>query len=667
MASARDGGCCPLHTCELCGQDGLTEADMRSHMLLQHVQTSPACPFCDLGEATLLQVVIKVIMAVNVSGDLTNSELELHVNTAHLDFLTPESEDLNYLEAGAGNSDWGSLWELDRCAGEAGLTGGVADSPEVSERQRDSERGEENPFVDSDVSDTEEDTTVCSVLERKKPFDNLDRSPEDMFSSPKRLRAGSSTCTSSPSSPRLDKSQLSLPLRPRPTGGHSPAQTGSPLCCPLCPYSHSDPDTLQAHVNSEHLDTPAAASVTCHACPLCDVTCDNVTLLEAHVNTAHADIVSPPDNHHRNKDTNSSPVCPVCGQCNWASSAALQSHVESHFSSPSPGPAPTTDQRLALQLQESELRRREEEAEFASLQAQYGMDEQGNYVQQSVNGLRKAVVSGKLSVVDYYERQHLVAQSEKSGVDDMSSATRNVTGIISRRSHNTGLAMASKMDHYASSYGDKGWGCGYRNLQMLLSCLLYSSQYRDALATKILFNRNNVTMPSISRLQKIIEDAWHQGFDRMGCEQLGGKLVNTRKWIGATEIYTFLSFCDIHCEIIDFHRPTSNDGAHPAMFQWLLDYFRGQGRASCPVYLQHQGHSRTVMGVETTGNNIKLLVLDPSHSPDSINSDNVMRMVRKTLNSMKSKQYQLVVVRGVIDRPEMRETKKVVISTRIPP
>ena len=85
------------------------------------------------------------------------------------------------------------------------------------------------------------------------------------------------------------------------------------------------------------------------------------------------------------------------------------------------------------------------------------------------------------------------------------------------------------------------------------------------------------------------------------------------------------------------------------------------------MYLQHQGHSRTVMGVETTGNNIKLLVLDPSHSTQNINSDNVMRMVRKTLNSMKSKQYQLVVVRGVINRPEMREAKKVVISTRIPP
>ena len=59
MASARDGGSCPLHTCELCGQEGLTEADMRSHMLLQHVQASPVCPFCDLGEAIFFRYVIQ--------------------------------------------------------------------------------------------------------------------------------------------------------------------------------------------------------------------------------------------------------------------------------------------------------------------------------------------------------------------------------------------------------------------------------------------------------------------------------------------------------------------------------------------------------------------------------------------------------------------------------
>ena len=38
------------YTCELCGQAGLSDSDMRSHMLLQHVEGGPACPVCDLGK-----------------------------------------------------------------------------------------------------------------------------------------------------------------------------------------------------------------------------------------------------------------------------------------------------------------------------------------------------------------------------------------------------------------------------------------------------------------------------------------------------------------------------------------------------------------------------------------------------------------------------------------
>ncbi|CAB0034145.1 unnamed protein product [Trichogramma brassicae] len=49
------------------------------------------------------------------------------------------------------------------------------------------------------------------------------------------------------------------------------------------------------------------------------------------------------------------------------------------------------------------------------------------------------------------------------------------------------------------------------------------------------------SIPSISKIQKMIEWAWAQGFDIQGAEQLGGKLVNTRKWIGATEVVTLLS------------------------------------------------------------------------------------------------------------------------------
>ena len=102
------------------------------------------------------------------------------------------------------------------------------------------------------------------------------------------------------------------------------------------------------------------------------------------------------------------------------------------------------------------------------------------------------------------------------------------------------------------------------------------------------------------------------------------------------------------------------------MFQWLLDYFKA-GRSQPPVYLQHQGHSRTVVGVEQLKNSIRLLILDPSHSPDSIASPGLLRLVRKTISSMKSKQYQCVVVRGILDNTQLRETRKNVISTRIPP
>ena len=50
-----EGGCevgtarATLYTCELCGQEGLTEQEMKSHIKIQHVEATPTCPFCDLG------------------------------------------------------------------------------------------------------------------------------------------------------------------------------------------------------------------------------------------------------------------------------------------------------------------------------------------------------------------------------------------------------------------------------------------------------------------------------------------------------------------------------------------------------------------------------------------------------------------------------------------
>ena len=41
--------------------------------------------------------------------------------------------------------------------------------------------------------------------------------------------------------------------------------------------------------------------------------------------------------------------------------------------------------------------------------------------------------------------------------------------------------LAIDTDHYASTVGDAGWGCGYRNLQMLISSLLKMDIYKPVM------------------------------------------------------------------------------------------------------------------------------------------------------------------------------------------
>ena len=267
--------CFPLHTCELCGQEGLAEADMRTHMKLEHVEGSPMCPFCDLGA-------------------LSHDDMELHVNSAHLDFLTPESDDMQYLEGGGGMGEWKSIWELDKCAGEEGLAGGLGESPPYREGRDSPEGGRwggggsreirsdvdsngrvggqagcssDNPFVDSDLSDTEEDTTVCSVVEKVKDRQEKGEPPKIHVlpnSNPESPRKRPRQDTPSP---KLNKSHLTLPLR-RPTGGCSPV-LAAPLTCPMCPHTDTNPEALQEHVNRVHLDdlSPMIQSPS-HPCPL---------------------------------------------------------------------------------------------------------------------------------------------------------------------------------------------------------------------------------------------------------------------------------------------------------------------------------------------------------------------------------------------------------------
>lgn len=81
-----------------------------------------------------------------------------------------------------------------------------------------------------------------------------------------------------------------------------------------------------------------------------------------------------------------------------------------------------------------------------------------------------------------------------------------------------------------------------------------------------------------------------------GSEQLGCKLYNTRKWIGATEVVTLLSSLRINCQLVDFHRPTTSDGRHPRLFEWVLRYFE-EKKQQPPLYLQHQGINNSTLHI----------------------------------------------------------------------
>lgn len=179
--------------------------------------------------------------------------------------------------------------------------------------------------------------------------------------------------------------------------------------------------------------------------------------------------------------------------------------------------------------------------------------------------------------------------------------------------------VCSPLDFHAQTMN---WDCGYRNMQTMISSYLnHDSNVRDQL-----FSSGILTIPSLADLQKNIEKAWQKGFDQIGGMQLEYTLFNTNKWIGATEVVAMLRSCRIRACVADFDF-TSRQCDLNTMVQIVLEYFKTRCEKKkfknrgfdqkkndfvSPLYLQHQGHSRLILGVEKWVNgDVKLLILDP--------------------------------------------------------
>ncbi|SCZ96550.1 BZ3500_MvSof-1268-A1-R1_Chr8-2g10289 [Microbotryum saponariae] len=195
--------------------------------------------------------------------------------------------------------------------------------------------------------------------------------------------------------------------------------------------------------------------------------------------------------------------------------------------------------------------------------------------------------------------------------------------------------VANEHTHYIRGRGtDLVWSCGYRNAQMLFSSLRHLPEYNTSAS-------GPSPVPSILELQGVIEDAWKAGHDLNGAAYFNGRLRGSKRWTGATEMYTALTALSIRsswrstfvlhhsCQIVDFPKlPHAKKGADSSLIRWIVAYFTGTLEACCvsvsnsngdirlrasssfptsilpimsakqPLYLQHQGHSRTVVGIE---------------------------------------------------------------------
>ncbi|OQV20349.1 putative Zinc finger with UFM1-specific peptidase domain protein [Hypsibius exemplaris] len=178
------------------------------------------------------------------------------------------------------------------------------------------------------------------------------------------------------------------------------------------------------------------------------------------------------------------------------------------------------------------------------------------------------------------------------------------------------LLVCSYVGFYGRDLGDAGWGCGYRNAQMLLASLLQWPSTATTLKTELKYP----FVPNISAMQLLLQDAWSSGFSRFAAAELDGIVSDSSKWIGTAEIQALFSSLKLECHIRDFtHARIALDAGKQViaratkveclrlqqeMFTFAYDYFTRLGTTGDlfvpPLYLQYEGHSRTIIGLDIT-------------------------------------------------------------------
>ncbi|KAJ8005385.1 hypothetical protein DPEC_G00146070 [Dallia pectoralis] len=608
-------------TCDICGQQFVLEDDIKTHLLLSHVENDMSCPFCSLS---------------GVSYD----ELSFHISAAH----TEKQDHISGGRSMGGGVDGGQSVSTPISSPTATRDNDHSKQARGFSRSKDHERA---------VTTGPRSQTIGGAV-----------SPRTSSSTP--LSQG--TRTVPPGNPAVSCGSFESPVM---TSAEATSSTRSANDTSRPAKTRCVEDFMQTTAIPKCLSSPLKEKL--FPCPMCTLVCSDAFILQDHVEL-----------HLLREGTvedGKSFVCPMCPVV-CGDSTSLQEHVELHLDSDICAVSPGSDVSLARLLQdkedEKEKRRKEQEAqweveEFKKLQRQFGVDSSGGYRRQMERTMERDVSQGLMGPADFHNKKAELMESLASGVDDGRTRTPGVLGALYEYYQRDArdcvhVWLSAETDHFCSSEGDKGWGCGYRNFQMLLSSLHRMEPYKTRISGSV---------PSIPQVQVLIEGAWREGLDPQGAIQFNQQLQGTRAWIGATEIYALCTSLSVRARILDFHKPTGPGDTHPCLFDWLKKYFSEAAANGArlsprvvqtkqpPVYLQHQGHSRSIVGVEQKKNgSLCLLLLDPSCSPgemrkllsqDGATVSTAVRRMRKFPGSLKHRQYQLVATEGMLS-PKEKQT-----------
>ena len=119
------------------------------------------------------------------------------------------------------------------------------------------------------------------------------------------------------------------------------------------------------------------------------------------------------------------------------------------------------------------------------------------------------------------------------------------------------VVISGVIEHFESKKDvDMGWGCGWRNIQMMCSYLLSE----DTELREVLFGSAGF-VPDIPALQMWLEIAWGKGFDVAGGEYFNWNIRGTNKWIGTTEGAALLRSFGARAQIVDFQATGGKRGS----------------------------------------------------------------------------------------------------------